>query len=118
MPLFWATTILGQTPHRNCATTEVMAEHIKQDPTLIDKIEEIEHQTERFAARPKLGTRNSIISIPVVIHVVYRIENSIENISDEQVLSQIEILNKDYRRLNKTARAPPQYSNLSQRIVV
>lgn len=107
MPLFWATTILGQTPHRNCATTEVMAEHIKQDPTLIDKIEEIEHQTERFAARPKLGTRNSIISIPVVIHVVYRIENSIENISDEQVLSQIEILNKDYRRLNNDRTSTP-----------
>ncbi len=101
IPIFWATTSLAQTPHRSCATTEVMAEQIKQDPTLIDRIEDIEHHTQQFIARPKLGTRNSIISIPVVVHVVYRTQNAIENISDEQILSQIDVLNKDYRRLNE-----------------
>ena len=39
-----------------------------------------------------------IISIPVVVHVVWF--NSNENISDEQILSQIEALNEDFRGLN------------------
>lgn len=41
---------------------------------------------------------NEVIVVPVVIHVLYN--NSTQNISDEQVLSQIKSLNEDYRRLN------------------
>ena len=44
-----------------------------------------------------------IYIIPVVVHVVYFEDgggNLIGNISDEQILSQIKVLNKDYRRLN------------------
>lgn len=42
--------------------------------------------------------KDEIITIPVVIHVLYN--NATENISDAQILSQIESLNNDYRRLN------------------
>src|ERR1051325_1549090 len=41
---------------------------------------------------------NEVIVIPVVIHVLYH--NSVQNISDEEVLSQLTALNNDYRRLN------------------
>ena len=41
---------------------------------------------------------NMVITIPVVVHVVYR--TSVENISDEQILSQIPVLNRDFRRRN------------------
>ena len=40
----------------------------------------------------------AIVTIPVVVHVVYN--NNTENISDAQVLSQITVLNDDFRRLN------------------
>ena len=40
-----------------------------------------------------------IKTIPVVVHVVYN--NSTENISDDQVHSQIAVLNKDFRKLNE-----------------
>lgn len=39
-----------------------------------------------------------VITIPVVVHVVF--SNSMENISDEQIASQISILNQDYRATN------------------
>ncbi|MFH1320786.1 MAG: T9SS type A sorting domain-containing protein [Bacteroidota bacterium] len=39
-----------------------------------------------------------VITIPTVVHIVYN--NSTENISDAQILSQIDVLNEDYRRLN------------------
>ena len=50
--------------------------------------------------RPQLhnaGPR-SIITLSVVVHVVWREEN--ENISVEQIRSQIEVLNEDFRKLN------------------
>jgi PKD repeat protein len=43
----------------------------------------------------------SVYSLPVVVHVIY--SNPIENISDAQVLSQIEVLNADYRQQNANA---------------
>ena len=47
----------------------------------------------------------TIITIPVVVHVVYY--NSTENISTAQVQSQIDILNEDFRRLNADASNTP-----------
>ena len=51
------------------------------------------------------STKTTIITIPVVVHVVYN--NSTENISTAQILSAIEIINKDYRRLNADTSATP-----------
>ncbi len=44
---------------------------------------------------------NEVITIPVVIHVLYN--NASQNISDIQILSQLQSLNNDYRRLNADA---------------
>lgn len=41
---------------------------------------------------------NEIINIPVVVHVLYK--TAAQNISDDQILSQLAVLNKDYRMLN------------------
>ena len=51
------------------------------------------------------STKSTIITIPVVVHVVYN--NPSENISTAQVLAQIAILNNDYRRLNADTSATP-----------
>ena len=45
--------------------------------------------------------RDEVISIPVVFHVLYN--NAIQNISDAQILSQLQILNEDFRRANADA---------------
>lgn len=56
--------------------------------------------------------KNEVIIIPVVVHVLYN--NSIQNISDEQVNSQINILNADYRRLNAdTTNTPYAFKNVA-----
>jgi hypothetical protein len=44
---------------------------------------------------------NEIITIPVVIHILFNTVH--QNISDAQVLSQLKVLNEDYRRLNADA---------------
>ena len=43
-------------------------------------------------------TPDPIITIPTVVHVVYN--GASQNISDAQILSQIDVLNDDFRRLN------------------
>ena len=49
--------------------------------------------------------KDEIITIPVVIHVLYN--NDQQNISDQQIRSQIDVLNKDYRRQNADAKNTP-----------
>jgi len=41
---------------------------------------------------------NEVITVPVVIHVLYHTPE--QNISDAQILSQLQALNNDYRKLN------------------
>ena len=51
------------------------------------------------------------ILIPVVVHVIYR--KSEQNISDAQIQSQIDVLNKDYNKLNwDTVKVPSVWKNL------
>ncbi|MDR4492268.1 MAG: zinc metalloprotease [Candidatus Nitrosocosmicus sp.] len=57
-------------------------------------------------------SRSTIMTIPVVVHVVYN--NEIENISEEQILSQINRLNKDFRRTNEDiVKVPEPWRNLA-----
>ncbi len=44
------------------------------------------------------GGNPGAINIAVVVHVVYK--NATENVSDAQIISQIDALNRDYRKLN------------------
>jgi Pregnancy-associated plasma protein-A/Secretion system C-terminal sorting domain len=60
----------------------------------------IEQYTEGYIAKyynTNLSTRQ-VMKIPVVVHVVWK--NEEENISDAQIQSQIDVLNKDFRKLN------------------
>lgn len=60
----------------------------------------------------RLVSRSAVLTIPVVVHVVYN--NEIENISDEQILSQINRLNKDFRRTNEDiGKVPSPWKNLA-----
>jgi Pregnancy-associated plasma protein-A/Secretion system C-terminal sorting domain/Fibronectin type III domain len=92
--------IYAQTLHRGCYTNEYLQERIRENPTLIEDIESVERHTKLYNSRPHLQTRGGITTIPVVVHIVYRTSNPEENISEAQVLSQLAVLNKDYRRLN------------------
>jgi len=46
----------------------------------------------------KEGKRAGVITIPVVVHVIYK--NTTQNISDAQIQSQLTVLNNDFRKLN------------------
>lgn len=96
-------------PFRTCGAMEALQRQMQADPSLKSKREQIEQFTSVFAAKHQAGANQrseaTLVTIPVVVHVVYN--SDAQNISDAQILSQIDILNKDYSRLNSdTANVP------------
>ena len=58
------------------------------------------------------ATRQEVITIPVVVHVLYNSSNS--NISDAKIHAQIKVLNEDFRRLNKdTTNTPATFKSVA-----
>jgi hypothetical protein len=83
-------------------------EYLKaQDPQLENKMLQNEQALQHYIKTHSniKSRKGTIITIPVVVHVVYA--NPSENISAAQVLSQIAILNKDYRKSNADTSAIP-----------
>ncbi|MEZ4772990.1 MAG: PKD domain-containing protein [Bacteroidia bacterium] len=104
---------------RKCSTLEVEADMQIQHADESESKDEFEEwldgaikrdQTTRSLSR-KAGP-DEVITLPVVIHVIY--SYPAENISDEQVLSQIEVLNQDYRRTNADQdRTPKEFKKVA-----
>lgn len=92
LTIFCLTIVFGLQAQR-CGTVEYLAKHP------LNKFITQRNQTNPVPARDTV--KDEVISIPVVVHVLYNTTD--QNISDEQILSQIESLNKDYRRLNADA---------------
>ena len=87
-----------------CGVNEHMTVLHQQDPNLQSRMDAIEVFTQNVL-NSNLTERavNGVITIPVVVHVLWNENNPQENISEAQILSQIDVLNEDYRRLNADA---------------
>lgn len=86
-----------------CGTTEYMEQQLLSDPALKTRMSLIERDIQTRIVNNS-GLQKSVtqaITIPVVVHVVYNLAD--QNISDTQVLSQIDALNEDYSRTNADA---------------
>ncbi|WP_231374006.1 zinc metalloprotease [Aureivirga marina] len=91
---------------RNCLTSEVLEKQALEDPTILQRMNQIEDFTKTYRTRERSATeRSSIVYIPVVIHVVYY--NYYENISYSQIQSQIDVLNRDFNKLNSEVSTIP-----------
>lgn len=94
----------GQETERSCNTMEKDAELRLTDPNYAINQAQIEEFTEKFVSE-NAGATRTVITIPVVVHVVYN--TAAENISDAAIASQIAILNEDFRKLNSDAGSVP-----------
>ena len=83
---------------------EAYSNTLQMNPELASNRESIEGQIRHWIATQSNSSR-SVITIPVVVHVIYN--NAEQNISDAQVQSQIDVLNEDYARLNADASQTP-----------
>jgi hypothetical protein len=95
-----------------CATTENLKEQLQSNPSLKTHLEDIERQIQE---KINEGSRASILTIPVVFHVLHNGDayGTGENITDEQILSQLDALNRDFNNRNvDTNRIPAVFKPL------
>ncbi len=96
----------SQTRVSKCLSTEKLDNLLHDHPEVQETRNRIEAFTTQFVKDydKTLQTR-AVINIPVVVHVVYN--TTAQNISDQQIYSQIDILNKDFRKINADAANVP-----------
>lgn len=108
--LFFAAPLLpypaiAQSP---CLADQVVVRNKVRFPGLEQQQRRLQAKMDTTRLLPNTLSR-SVVTIPVVVHVVYLTPQ--ENISDEQIYSQIVVLNEDYRRLNANAgTVPPPFA--------
>lgn len=96
-----------QNPTRDCYSEHIYKKYVTEFPQVKQQLEELE----RLVTSTRLHTRGADVTIPVVVHVVYN--NDTENISDEQVYSQIDVLNRDFNKENsEVANTPNIFANV------
>lgn len=87
---------IGFSQKKRCGTDELNFNRLQQNPSLIQLRQQQELELQKATISSSKKRIN--LTIPVVVHVIYNTD--VENISDEQVLSQIEALNRDFNNLN------------------
>ena len=98
---------------RTCASQDVLAEQLKADPTLAVRMNQIEAFTQKAMLANRLV--NGKVVIPVVVNVLYR--TAAENISDIQIQSQINVLNKDFTATNSDFKnIPSEFSGVAANV--
>jgi hypothetical protein len=97
--------------HRGCGTMQVHRRLLDSDPGYARRLERIEE----MAFRSRFGgaaARPGCVEIPVIVHVVYK--TTAQNVSDAQINSQIDVLNKDFRKTNADiSQVPAPFSPLA-----
>ena len=100
-----------------CATSDYIEVEKAAHPLEAKKIAEAESFVQKISAFQARTGSPIQIKIPVVVHVLYK--DASQNISDAQVKSQIDALNRDFRRLNAdTTNTPQRFLSISADVQV
>ena len=81
-----------------CGTTAITEKMMLENLEYANARSKVNNQTEKWIENHPNHSEKTIITIPVVVHVVWK--TNTQNISDAQIQSQIDVLNEDYRRTN------------------
>src|SRR5690606_37869497 len=102
---------------RRCATTEYWQNQLSNDAALRMRYARLDNsaKTRAYISKKEQGSGVAdmpIVTVPVVIHILYNSEA--QNISNAQIQSQLDILNKDFSMQNDdTARIPAFFAPLA-----
>ena len=107
MNIFFAQNrVIDPTNTRDGEAVEYCVTHkkmnlLKQDPEFKKAFDKSEEEFRSILANKESIPKATLYKIPVVFHVLHN--NGAEDISDEQILDALNILNRDFRRLNLDA---------------
>jgi hypothetical protein len=90
---------------RSCGTMPVHQRLLRTDPAYVRARIASENYHHEFRVRARVLARTGVTSIPVVVHVVHN--TAAQNLSDAQIQSQIDVLNRDFRMKNADASSVP-----------
>lgn len=116
--LFLCATAYHTMSQRSCRSQEYLQQLLQTDPELAQRISRFEAAAS--SANKEIlsqiaggtGPGSSVIRIPVVVHVLYN--SPVQNVSDAQIQSQIDALNRDFRRRNDdTVKTPAAFRHLA-----
>ena len=99
---------------RQCASSTYTDQQKSLDPSFANRLNQVESfiTTQSRLARENGQQAPSVIVIPVVVHVMYKTAS--QNITDEQVKSQLDALNRDFRRTNAdTVNTPARFKSVA-----
>src|SRR4051794_17819007 len=107
MPVDHGGTESHQKPRVNrCVAVQQHLRLLRRDPEYRWRRREIKREIDAWLNRyGDAGVRTGLVRIPVVVHVLYN--TAAQNISDARIQSQIDVLNRDFRRLNRDAASTP-----------
>ncbi len=91
---FYALAVSSQ---HKCATHQHLTHSCEKDPSRLERLQAMEELASRYKLEKK-NRGDADITIPVVVHVLWNTPE--QNISDEQIFSQIDVLNEDFRLEN------------------
>ena len=102
----YSLALLAQAPpQRNCGTLQHHAYLQQTRPNYTNDLNQYNQMIDQYLADKAAGLSvsktNAIVTVPVVVHVIYRVAG--ENISDAQAASQVQVLNDDFAKLNTDA---------------
>jgi hypothetical protein len=97
----------GLPQRRSCGTMEVHYQLLTTDITYAINRREIENRALAYANGDITVARSGTTLVPVVVHVVYNTSRPEQNISEAQIRSQIDVLNRDFRKQNPDVASIP-----------
>ncbi len=85
---------------QRCASHEVLKQQMAANPAFAQKVKATEKSFANYERRSgdNQGGKPATLVIPVVVHVLYNTAE--QNISDEQIESQMDVLNEDFTATN------------------
>jgi hypothetical protein len=86
---------------QKCFTHELIKQNSQSHPEYLEAVNSAFAFAKQNIGKNKTQGEDSILRVPVVVHIVYR--DQTENIDDSLIYNQIQVLNEDYRRLNADA---------------
>ncbi|MCS6991642.1 MAG: M43 family zinc metalloprotease [Chitinophagales bacterium] len=108
------TLVFSAFAQRQCGTDEYLRRLAAADPSWLERWKQSEEVAQQWMQQMQPQTRNTYI-IPVVVHVIWKTPS--QNITDEQIGSQIEVLNEDFNRLNAdTTKTPSPWKSVAGKI--
>lgn len=91
---------------RKCATDEIHQQLIQEDPTYLERYNQLQEFVQKFVEQHPNGySPKAVVTVPVVFHIVLS-PTQHQQFPDQRVYEQIQVLNQDYAGQNPHSMGP------------